>query len=97
MKELTTFIEKESTMDLQERNLFLNFMEKFPHVLRRSLPVKTIEDGYRGIVPFDPVTLLKQCTSWEHFASAEQQSILPLHLRIILISTMKWISKLRLR
>jgi hypothetical protein len=65
-----------STMDLTERELLFNFFCKLPYVLRRTLPCRVIEEGYKGIVPFHAATLLNQCSSWSGFSQQTQTEIL---------------------
>jgi hypothetical protein len=75
MPKFKAFIKNESTMDLGERSLLFNFMAKLPQVLRKSLPPKTIEDGYAGLVPYDELKILNQCLTWKHYDPQTQAEI----------------------
>ena len=53
-----------------------SFFSKLPQVLRVSMSPKIIADGYRGLVPFDKVHLLTQCTSWNRYSEETQQQVI---------------------
>ena len=76
MANLKKFLKRNSTFDSEERELVESFFSKLPQVLRVSMSPKIIADGYRGLVPFDKVHLLTQCTSWNRYSEETQQQVI---------------------